>query len=443
MSIAQGKNPINKFIGAFALLDYYSINAQTYKKTVHLRLVMYIELVVPAVGESINEVFLGQWLKLTGDTVIKDEPLVEIETDKATLEIPSPVNGTLKEILKKDSDSANVGEVIAYLEESTVTSSVASPPVKSQTKPQATPSEKISSDNSPSFVMPAAARLAANEDIDTSKIKATGPQGRLLKEDVQNHLKQTIVTPNIATPTNLDTALATTERQEEIKSMSPLRRTIAKRLVESQQTTATLTTFNEIDMSVVKTLRAEYKEAFEKKHSARLGFMSFFVRAVIESLKGIPQINAKIDGNNIIYHNYYDIGIAVSGKKGLLVPVIRNAERLSLADIEKAIADFGKRAQANKITPEELMDGTFTISNGGVFGSLLSTPILNPPQSGVLGMHNIIERPVAVKGQVEIRPMMYVAFSYDHRIVDGREAVTFLRKVKEGVENPAKLLLEI
>ena len=394
---------------------------------------MSIELKVPTVGESISEVFIGQWLKPEGEVVAKDEPLVEIETDKATLEVPSPISGVLKSILKKDGNTANVGEVIAYIEE-------AAEETSSPSQPKHSPSQTTASnvDEKSSFIMPAAERLAAQEKIDTTTVTATGPSNRLLKEDVQQHLEAAAQAPTV-----LSEAPMLGQRHEEAVPMSPLRRTVAKRLVESQQNTATLTTFNEVDMSAVKNLRAEYKEAFEKQHGVRLGFMSFFVRAAVEALKAVPQINARIENDNIIYHNYYDIGIAVSGKKGLLVPTIRNAERLSFAGIEKTIADFAKRAQINKVTPDELTGGTFTISNGGVFGSLLSTPILNPPQSGVLGMHNIVDRPVAMKGQVEIRPIMYVALSYDHRIVDGREAVTFLKKIKESIENPAKLLLEI
>ncbi len=394
---------------------------------------MSIELTVPTVGESINEVFIGEWLKSVGDVVTKDEPLVEIETDKATLEIPSPVNGILKNIIKKGGENADVGEVIAYLEEdATSTSSFSKPESSTPQDTSGTVNEKTH------FAMPAAERLAAQEEVDLTAVQATGPGGRLLKEDVQQHLAAAAEAPTV-----LSEAPLLGERYEEAVPMSPLRRTVAKRLVESQQNTATLTTFNEVDMGVVKSLRAEYKEAFEKHYGVRLGFMSFFVRAAVEALKAIPQINARIENDNIIYHNYYDIGIAVSGKKGLLVPIIRHAERLSFAEIEKTIGDFAKRAQTNKITPDELTGGTFTISNGGVFGSLLSTPILNPPQSGVLGMHNIVERPVAIKGKVEIRPIMYVALSYDHRIVDGREAVTFLKKIKESIENPARLLLEI
>ncbi len=394
---------------------------------------MSVELKVPTVGESISEVFIGQWLKSEGEVVTKDEPLVEIETDKATLEVPSPINGVLKNILKKGGDSANVGEVIAYIEEVAVEANSSSQPELSSPK---TTSGQVNRKSS--FVMPAAERLAAQEKINTTTVTATGPSNRLLKEDVQQHLETAAQAPTV-----LSEAPMLGQRHEEVVPMSPLRRTVARRLVESQQNTATLTTFNEVDMSVVKNLRAECKEAFEKQNGVKLGFMSFFVRAAVEALKVVPQINARIENHNIIYHNYYDIGIAVSGKKGLLVPTIRNAERLSFAEIEKTIADFARRAQANKITPDELTGGTFTISNGGVFGSLLSTPILNPPQSGVLGMHNIVDRPVAIKGQVEIRPIMYVALSYDHRIVDGREAVTFLKRIKESIENPAKLLLEI
>lgn len=279
--------------------------------------------------------------------------------------------------------------------------------------------------------MPAAERLAAATGVDAGSVSGTGPGGRVLKEDVQ------------AAAAAASEPVSAAGRREEAVRMSPLRRTIAARLVESQQTAAILTTFNEADMSAVMALRSEYRDSFEKKHGVRLGFMSFFIKAAIDALQQIPELNAEIRGDSIVYRNYYDVGVAVSTPKGLVVPVLRNAELLGFAEVEKAVADFGQRAQANRITPDELQGGTFTISNGGVFGSLLSTPIINPPQSGVLGMHTIQERPVAVNGQVVIRPMMYLALSYDHRIVDGREAVTFLKRIKETIENPTRILLEV
>lgn len=405
---------------------------------------MSIELKVPAVGESITEVFIGEWLKNEGDAIKKDEPLVEIETDKATLEVPSPVDGVVTKLLVGAGDSANVGDVIAQITEGATAS-----PSTNSSPPQ---ENTVSSSQQPSAtVMPAAARLAGENNIDAAQIAGTGKDGRVLKEDVQNHMDSgntSSTSSNVSASSSTQTSLNATNgvagaRAEEVVAMSPLRRTIAKRLVESQHTTASLTTFNEVDMSAVKALRAEFKETFEKKHGVRLGFMGFFVRATVEALKEIPALNARIEGNNIIYHNYHDIGVAVSGKKGLLVPVMRNTERMGFAVIEGTIRELGQRAQNNKITPEELTGGTFTISNGGVFGSMMSTPILNPPQSGVLGMHNIVDRPMAVNGEIVIRPMMYLALTYDHRIVDGKEAVTFLKRIKEGIENPARLLLEV
>ena len=388
---------------------------------------MSVELEVPSVGESVTEVFIGNWLKREGDPVVKDEPLVEIETDKATLEISATVSGMLSKVLKREGESAAVGEGIALLQEG-------SPPAS-----EAVAAEEVQ-------VMPAARRLLDEHRLDASDVPSSGPGGRLLKEDVQRHLGGQASSPSSsghATEGTPSLGLDFGEREEEAVPMSPLRRRIAERLVEAQQRAALLTTFSEIDMSGVIELRKAYRDSFEKRYGVRLGFMSFFVKAVIDALKTIPAINAEIRSTDIVYKNYYDIGVAVSTPRGLIVPVIRNAERLSFAEVEGAIADFGRRAQEHKIEPDELQGGTFTISNGGVFGSLLSTPIVNPPQSGVLGMHAIQERPVAMDGQVVIRPMMYVALSYDHRIVDGREAVAFLRRIKEAVEAPARMLLEV
>ena len=388
---------------------------------------MSVELEVPSVGESVTEVFIGNWLKREGDPVVKDEPLVEIETDKATLEISATVSGMLSKVLKGEGESAAVGEVIALLQEG--------PPPASE----AVTAEEVQ-------VMPAARRLLDEHGLDASDVPGSGPGGRLLKEDVQRHLGGQASSPSSsdnATEGTPSLGLDFGEREEEAVPMSPLRRRIAERLVEAQQRAALLTTFSEIDMSGVIELRKAYRDSFEKRYGVRLGFISFFVKAAIDALKTVPAINAEIRSTDIVYKNYYDIGVAVSTPRGLIVPVIRNAERLSFAEIEGAIADFGRRAQEHKIEPDELQGGTFTISNGGVFGSLLSTPIVNPPQSGVLGMHAIQERPVAMDGEVVIRPMMYVALSYDHRIVDGREAVTFLRRIKEAVEAPARMLLEV
>lgn len=430
---------------------------------------MATELKVPEVGESITEVFIGDWLKSEGDSVKKDEALVEIETDKATLEVPSPVTGVLTSVLKQAGDSAAVGEVIAHVEAgegaaasdtsreaSNEASSEAAPSQDTSqpaSQPVTTPANQSSASapGSDDKVMPAAQKLLSENNLHASDVTATGPGGRLLKEDVQKHVAHRSSTPPTSTPAPTGASVGpadqsfdpTSARQDDVVPMSPLRRRIAERLVEAQQTAALLTTFNEIDMSSVMALRKTYQEDFKERYGIKLGFMSFFVKAAIDALKTIPQINAEIRGTDIVYHNYYDIGVAVSMKKGLIVPVIRNAERLSFAEIEETIGDFGRRAQNNKISPEELQGGTFTISNGGVFGSLMSTPIVNPPQSAVLGMHSIQERPVAINGAVVIRPMMYVALTYDHRIVDGREAVTFLKRIKDAVEAPTRMLIEV
>mgnify|MGYP000187874146 CR=1 FL=1 len=400
---------------------------------------------VPSVGESITEVFLGAWLKKPGDTVAKDEPLVEVETDKATLEVAATEAGVLTEILVEEGASANVGDVIARIDETATGSEAAAatsvkeaePATPAQpAPPQAEPAAPAAASGEPGAVMPAAQRLLDQHGLDAGSVRATGPGGRLLKEDVERHVAQQGAAPSASLP-------ATGARSEEAVAMSPLRRTIARRLVEAQQTAALLTTFNEADMTAVMQLRSEYKDAFEKRYGVRLGFMSFFVKAAIDALKTIPQLNAEIRDESIIYKDYYDIAVAVSTKKGLVTPVLRNAEAMSFAEVEAAIGDFGARAQENKLTPDELTGGTFTISNGGVFGSLLSTPIVNPPQSGVLGMHSIQQRPVAIDGEVVIRPMMYLALTYDHRIVDGREAVTFLKRIKDAIERPARMLIEV
>jgi 2-oxoglutarate dehydrogenase E2 component (dihydrolipoamide succinyltransferase) len=411
---------------------------------------MAVELKVPSAGESISEVVIATWLKKEGDAVKQDEAVVEIETDKATLEVPAPAAGVLRGITKQQGQGATVGEVIAHIEEGTGVGvqgagSKASTPAPATAMPTASTSAASSG-----FVMPAAQKLANEKGIDASTVQGTGPSGRVLKEDVQKategsgfRVQGSGSAPSQQTEPRTPHPAPLSARQEDTVPMSPLRKKIAERLVQAQQTAALLTTFNEVDMFAVMALRNEYKDAFEKKYGVRLGFMSFFVKAAIDALKTIPQLNAEIRGTDIVYKNYYDIGVAVSTPKGLVVPVLRNTERMSFAEVEKAIGEFGKRAQDNKIMPEELQGGTFTISNGGVFGSLMSTPIVNPPQSGVLGMHSIQERPIAKNGQVVIAPMMYIALTYDHRIVDGREAVTFLKRIKDAVENPARMLLEI
>lgn len=397
---------------------------------------MAIELKVPEVGESVTEVQIGSWLKSEGDGIASDEALVEIESDKATVEVPAPASGVVTKILKQAGEMAEVGEVIALLEEGEAPVSSAS----ASAEQVATASAAAGGgQGGATHVMPAAARALATEGVDAANVRATGPGGRMLKEDVQRAAaapQQTEV-PDAPMPRPAGA------RDEEIVPMSMLRRRIADNLVKAQQTAALLTTFNEIDMSAVMALRKEHKDSFADRYGIKLGFMSFFVKAAVDALKLVPAVNAEVRGDQIVYKHYNDVGIAVGGGRGLVVPVLRNAESLSFAEVELSIADFGRRAKDNKLTMDELTGGTFTISNGGVYGSLLSTPIVNPPQSGILGLHAIQERPVAINGQVEIRPMMYVALTYDHRLVDGREAVTFLKRIKECVENPQRMLLEV
>jgi 2-oxoglutarate dehydrogenase E2 component (dihydrolipoamide succinyltransferase) len=439
---------------------------------------MRVELRVPAGGESITEVQIAEWLKRAGDRVRRDEAVVLLETEKAAMELPSPVAGVLTEIVKQEGETAKVGEVLAYLDDAPVGEAPAPTrearaarptkptPAAAPTKPSPAAQPITSTAAEPPRVMPAARRVMAERGIEAEAVTPTGPGGRLLKEDVVRHLDQSREPADAAASAGSEAAAAApprpapgtparvaprpaagspaaASREEEAVPMSPLRRRVAERLVQAQQTAALLTTFNEIDMSAVIALRRAHQDAFQQRHGVKLGFMSFFVKTVIEALKQCPELNGEIRGTDIVYRNYFDIGIAVGGGRGLVVPVLRQAERLSFAEIERAIADFAGRAQANKLTPDELQGGTFTISNGGVYGSLLSTPIVNPPQSGVLGLHVIQDRPVAREGQVVIRSMMYVALTYDHRIVDGREAVGFLKHVKECMEEPARLLLEM
>lgn len=400
-----------------------------------------MEIKVPSLGESIAEVEIGQWLVKEGDLVKKDQNLVSIESEKATMELPASVAGGLVKIVKPKGSVVKIGEVIAVIDPEAKAGTVAVPAQEAAAPaPTATQTR----------VMPAAERLMAESGVNPSTVLPSGPGGRILKEDVQRAIETQPKTFTSSAPTAVPApapAVAATKskgpRAEEIVPMTRMRRTVASRLVEAQQTAALLTTFNEVDLSAVMALRKEYQDAFTAKYGTKLGFMSFFVKASIDALRLYPQVNAEIRGHDIVYHHYHDIGVAVGGGKGLVVPVLRNAERMSFAEIELAITDFGKRAKDNKLTLEELQGGTFTISNGGVYGSMLSTPIVNPPQSGILGMHAIQDRPVAREGQVVIRPMMYLALTYDHRIVDGREGVSFLKRIKEVLENPARLLLEV
>lgn len=413
---------------------------------------MATELKIPAVGESIVEVEIGQWLKKEGDAVKLDEPLVELVTDKATLELPSPVNGTLRQIVAPVGAVLAVGAVVALIEEGAASAVAAPEAVAVAPAASAAPAAEPR-------VMPAAERLLAQNNLNAAQVAPSGPGGRILKEDVQRAVAQASA-PTAApvapaapeAPAPMPTAAAVVPasadpnrpwRTDEVVNMTPIRRRIAERLLAAKQNTAMLTTFNEADMGSVMELRKEYGEMFQKKYGIKLGFMGFFVKAVVRALQEIPQLNAEIQGNTIVYHRYYDVGIAVGGGEGLVVPIIRDADRLGMAQIEATIADFGERVRAKKIKPEELMGGTFTITNGGIYGSLNSTPILNPPQVGILGMHAIVDRPVVRGGAVVVRPMMNLAMSYDHRIVDGREAVTFLKRVKELIENPVRLAVEI
>ena len=405
-------------------------------------------IVVPAVGESISEVQISQWLKKEGEWVAAGTDLVDLETEKASVQVSAPVDGILVRILKPNDQFAAVGETIAEFQPAAKGASAGS----ASASPAASPAPAApASANVAPHVMPAAQRLAGDNNISLAGVSGTGPGGRVLKEDVAKIVesKPVAVAPAAPKPSATLTAANTglqqgsANRGEEIKPMSMIRRTIASRLVQAQHNAALLTTFNEVDMQPVMQLRTKYRDAFQEKHGVKLGFMSFYAKAACEALKRFPSVNAEIRGNNIVYRNYYDIGIAIGGGKGLVVPVLRNVEKMSFADIEKTIADFASAAMANKLMPEDLEGGTFTISNGGIYGSLLSTPIVNPPQSGILGLHSIQERPVAVNGQVVIRPMMYLALTYDHRIIDGREAVTFLKTIKDVIEDPSRLFLEI
>jgi 2-oxoglutarate dehydrogenase E2 component (dihydrolipoamide succinyltransferase) len=393
-----------------------------------------IEIKVPKPGESISEVMIGEWYIQEGQYVAADRNLVALESDKATFDVPAPRGGILTRILKKAGESAQVEEVIGFLQPAEAPAAAPAKPVPAPAAAQAAapsaPAAAAVAPKSPGHVMPAAERLMAENKLPAGSVAGSGPGGRVLKEDV-------IRTVN-AGPVSVGGS-----RETRSVPLSPIRQTIARRLVEAQHTAALLTTFNEVDMSAVKKLREVYKDSFEKKHNVKLGFMSFFVRAVVAGLQQYPQLNAQMNGKSLTYFNYCDVGVAIGGGKGLVVPVLRNAENMSFADIELAIVNFANRAKNNQIALEELEGGTFTITNGGVYGSLLSTPIVNPPQSGVLGMHGIFDRPVAVNGQVVIRPMMYIALTYDHRIVDGREAVSFLKLVKDLIEDPTRLILEV
>src|SRR5689334_23138210 len=408
---------------------------------------MQVEVKVPQLSESVSEATLVAWRKKAGEAVKRDENLIDVETDKVVLELPAPVDGVLAKIVKNDGESVTSGEVIAVIDTTATatvkpTASAAAPAAEKQavgagTQPAAAPAAAAKA------ASPSATKIAAEKGLDTGSLQGTGRDGRVTKGDVLGARTGEMPAPAAAKPAPLPIQLPSGDRTEQRVAMSRLRQRIAERLVQSQSTAAILTTFNEVDMSAVIELRSRYKDRFEKEHGVKLGFMSFFVKAAVHALKKYPVVNASIDGTDIVYHGYYDIGIAVGSERGLVVPILRNADLMSIADIEKAIADFGKRAKDGKITLEELTGGTLSISNGGVFGSMLSTPIINPPQSAILGVHATKERPVVENGQIVIRPMNYLALSYDHRIIDGREAVLSLVAMKEALEDPARLILDI
>ena len=405
---------------------------------------------VPTLGESVTEATVGKWFKQPGEAVAVDEPVVELETDKVTLEVPAPAAGVLGDIAAKTGETVGVAALLGQIKEgasaTAAPAKAAAPAAKPAEPPKPAPAPVAKPADMPS--PPSVRKLAAESGTDPAKVDGTGLHGQVTKGDMMAAIERAAASPTPVAATAAAVQMrapspADDAAREERVHMTRLRQTIARRLKDAQNTAAMLTTFNEVDMSAVMGLRHQYKDLFEKKHGVKLGFMGFFVRACIQGLKDIPAVNAEIDGTDIVYKNYYHIGVAVGTEKGLVVPVVRDADQLSLAGIEKTISDLGKRAREGSLTIDEMQGGTFTISNGGVYGSLLSTPILNAPQSGILGMHKIQERPVVVGGKIEARPMMYLALSYDHRIVDGQQAVTFLVRVKENLEDPARIVLDL
>jgi 2-oxoglutarate dehydrogenase E2 component (dihydrolipoamide succinyltransferase) len=423
------------------------------------------EIRVPTLGESVTEATIGRWFKKAGDAVAVDEPLVELETDKVTIEVPAPSAGTLGEIVAKDGETVAVGALLGQINEGAATAAAkpaaapakaaapAAPPSPPSPPPAAAaaPVAAAAASKAPPAdapLAPSVRKISAESGIDAATVPGSGKDGRVTKGDMLAAIEKAASAP---TPVNQPAASVQVRapspaddaaREERVK-MTRLRQTIARRLKDVQNTAAMLTTFNEVDMSHIMAMRAQYKDVFEKKHGSKLGFMGFFTKACVQALKDIPAANAEIDGTDLIYKNYYHIGVAVGTDKGLVVPVVRDSDRKSIAEIEKSIADFGRRARDGQLKIDEMQGGTFTITNGGIYGSLMSTPILNAPQSAILGMHKIQDRPVAIAGKVEIRPMMYLALSYDHRVIDGKEAVTFLVRIKESLEDPARLVLDL
>jgi 2-oxoglutarate dehydrogenase E2 component (dihydrolipoamide succinyltransferase) len=412
------------------------------------------EIRVPTLGESVTEATIGRWFKKAGDAVAVDEPLVELETDKVTIEVPAPSAGTLGEIIAKDGETVAVGALLGQINEGAAPAAkpaAAAPAAKAAAPAAAAPAPAPAAPKAPPAdapLAPSVRKLSAESGVDASTVPGSGKDGRVTKGDMLAAIEKAASAP---TPVNQPAAAVQVRapspaddaaREERVK-MTRLRQTIARRLKDVQNTAAMLTTFNEVDMTEVMKLRALYKDVFEKKHGSKLGFMGFFTKAVVQGLKDIPAVNAEIDGSDLIYKNYYHIGVAVGTDRGLVVPVVRDCDHKSISDIEKSIADFGRRARDGQLKIDEMQGGTFTITNGGIYGSLMSTPILNAPQSGILGMHKIQERPMVVGGKIEVRPMMYLALSYDHRVIDGKEAVTFLVRVKESLEDPARLVLDL
>ena len=415
------------------------------------------EIRVPTLGESVTEATIGRWFKKAGDAVAVDEPLVELETDKVTIEVPAPSAGTLGEITAKDGETVAVGALLGQINEGAggCAKPAAAPAKAAAPAPQpplpracAAPAAAPKAPPADAPLAPSVRKLSAESGVDASTVPGSGKDGRVTKGDMLAAIEKAASAP---TPVNQPAAAVQVRapspaddaaREERVK-MTRLRQTIARRLKDVQNTAAMLTTFNEVDMTHIMAMRAQYKDVFEKKHGTKLGFMGFFTKACVQALKDIPAVNAEIDGTDLIYKNYYHIGVAVGTDKGLVVPVVRDCDHKSIAEIEKSIADFGRRARDGQLKIDEMQGGTFTITNGGIYGSLMSTPILNAPQSGILGMHKIQERPMAIGGKIEIRPMMYLALSYDHRVIDGKEAVTFLVRVKESLEDPARLVLDL
>jgi 2-oxoglutarate dehydrogenase E2 component (dihydrolipoamide succinyltransferase) len=401
---------------------------------------MAVELKVPPLGESITEAVVGKWNKKKGEAVSADEPLVVLETDKVTIDVPAPAAGSLASVSFKEGDKVRVGDVLGTIEAGAAGATATAPqaPAAATSAPAAAPaSDDVR-------MTPVARKIVEENRLDVAQLKGSGAGGRITKEDALGQLNRPAEAPaqRAPAPAAPSGPRPRADREERVK-MTPLRRRVAERLLQAQSNAAILTTFNEVDMGAVMELRKQYNEKFQARHGVKLGFMSFFIRAAVEALKAFPQVNAEIDGDDVLFKHYYDIGVAVSGSRGLVVPVVRDADTQSMAELEKKIGDYGVRARNDKLTLAELQGGTFTITNGGIFGSMLSTPILNPPQTGILGMHNIVERPVARNGQVVIRPIMYLALSYDHRLIDGREAVQFLVRIKDCIEDPTRLLLEI